>query len=132
VPKLFALRDRYLERAGGYTRVLRTEPRKEDQAASAILELVDGPKDTRFAMTAMALARQQSKGAAITDILAQNIAKVTRYRKDGKEELERMVRQFETLRAAGDYGVDEVQKKKVYPTGKQPKSKDRYADEEDD
>ena len=38
VPKLFGpIRDRYLTRPGGYTRVLRIEPMKEDQAESAIL-----------------------------------------------------------------------------------------------
>ena len=53
MPKLFGeLRERYAARPGGYTRVLRVEPQKEDQAPSAILEQVDGPRDMRFAMTA--------------------------------------------------------------------------------
>ncbi|RMY29215.1 hypothetical protein D0864_17006, partial [Hortaea werneckii] len=40
LPKLFGpLRERYASRPGGYTRVLRIEPVKEDQAPSAILEL---------------------------------------------------------------------------------------------
>ncbi|KAI9878758.1 MAG: hypothetical protein M1823_006916, partial [Watsoniomyces obsoletus] len=44
--KIFGeLRERYASRQGGYTRVLRTEPKKRDQAESAVLELVDGPKD---------------------------------------------------------------------------------------
>jgi large subunit ribosomal protein L17 len=46
VPKLFGpIRERYADRPGGYTRILRIEPMKEDQAESAILELVDGPRD---------------------------------------------------------------------------------------
>ncbi|KAJ5248745.1 54S ribosomal protein L8 [Penicillium chermesinum] len=76
------LRERYAERQGGYTRVLRVEPKQkyeyytvakgeknakrerkpDDQAPSAILELVDGPKDTRFAMVARTVARQRELG----------------------------------------------------------------------
>nr|UPX44723.1 mitochondrial 54S ribosomal protein L8 [Penicillium fuscum] len=61
-PKLFGtLRNRYLTRPGGYTRVLHIESlnRNHDQAPSAILELVDGPRDMRFAMTAKTLARER-------------------------------------------------------------------------
>jgi len=118
IPKLFGpLRERYADRPGGYTRVLRIEPLKEDQAPSAILELVDGPKDMRFAMTARTIARVREQGKSINDMTAGNIAKVTRFRKDGETELERMVARFERLNAAGDGGVEEdkVVKKKVYP-----------------
>ncbi len=42
VSKLFGpLRDRYGTRPGGYTRVLRIPNRKGDNAAMAVLELVD-------------------------------------------------------------------------------------------
>ncbi|KAK2733228.1 hypothetical protein FQN55_003688 [Onygenales sp. PD_40] len=91
--KLFGpIRDRYLTRPGGYTRVLRVEPKKDDQAPSAILQLVDGPRDVRFAMTARTLARQRALGnAGLNQITALNVKKVTRYRKDGEKELEREV-----------------------------------------
>ena len=60
VEKLFGpIRKRYLNRPGGYTRVLRIESPKEDQADAAILELVDGPKDLRFRLTAKTVARQR-------------------------------------------------------------------------
>ncbi|KAG9234401.1 ribosomal protein L17 [Amylocarpus encephaloides] len=60
-PKVFgALRERYAERPGGYTRVLRIEPLKPDMAPSAILELVDGPKDMRFAMLARTVHRERN------------------------------------------------------------------------
>jgi hypothetical protein len=39
-PSLYQAQDRYGERAGGYCRVLRTLPRKGDNAPMAILELV--------------------------------------------------------------------------------------------
>jgi large subunit ribosomal protein L17 len=92
LPKLFGpLRERYAERPGGYTRVLRIEPLKEDQAPSAILELVDGPKDMRFALTARTVARLREKGHLHNEITEKNIQKVTQFRKDGAEELEKMV-----------------------------------------
>ncbi|KAJ9141674.1 hypothetical protein NKR23_g7758 [Pleurostoma richardsiae] len=93
MPKLFGeLRERYLERPGGYTRVLRTEPKSDyDQAPSAILELVDGQSDMRFAMTAAAVARDRALGKQHTDLTKMNVAKVTRFRKNGPEELESMV-----------------------------------------
>lgn len=93
LPKLFGpLRERYASRPGGYTRVLRMEPLKPDQAPSAILELVDGPKDMRFAMTAKTLARQRADGVdSLNEYTAVNVKKVTRFRKGGESELEKMV-----------------------------------------
>ena len=99
LPKLFGeLRERYQDRQGGYTRVLRTEPKsKYDQAPSAILELVDGPRDLRFAMTAAAVARDRALGKRHTDLTVKNIAKVTRYRQDGREKFEEMVEKVKDL-----------------------------------
>lgn len=116
LPKLFGpLRERYLNRPGGYTRVLRIEPLKEDQSPSAVLELVDGPKDMRFALTAKTIAAVRGKGHEINDMTAANIAKVTRYRQNPDADLEAMVQNFERLAAEGDEGVVEVKKKRVYP-----------------
>ncbi|CRJ82364.1 hypothetical protein BN1708_016973, partial [Verticillium longisporum] len=96
LPKLFGeLKTRYAERPGGYTRVLRTEPRNAyDQAPSAILELVDGPRDLRFTMTAKAVARGQHEGWAMNDVTQKNVDKVTRYREGGKKALDKLVSQF--------------------------------------
>ncbi|KAF9882368.1 ribosomal protein L17 [Colletotrichum karsti] len=101
LPKLFGeLRERYAERPGGYTRVLRTEPRSTyDQAPSAILELVDGPRDMRFAMTAKSVAHDRQKGHKSTDLTRKNMEKVTRYRKDGKDEFEHMVAKFQDMKS---------------------------------
>ncbi|KAL9527064.1 hypothetical protein SMMN14_09382 [Sphaerulina musiva] len=122
LPKLFnELRLRYATRPGGYTRVLRLEPEKEDQAASAILELVDGPKDMRLAITAKSIAhgrnRAEEQGSVfrLNDMTAHNVRKVTRFRKDGEKDLEQMVGKFERLLEEGDEGVEVVKKKRVYP-----------------
>jgi large subunit ribosomal protein L17 len=113
LPKLFGpLRERYADRPGGYTRVLRMEPRekieyysvnKSDRMASperkphvkaptAILELVDGPKDMRFAMTARTVAREREQGRDLVHGLTRlNVKKVTQFRKDGVEALEKAI-----------------------------------------
>lgn len=99
MPKLFGeLRERYAERPGGYTRVLRTEPKDTySQAPSALLEFVDSPKDIRFAMTAAAVARDLANGREHTKITQMNVDKVTRYRARGKEALEDMVEKVRQL-----------------------------------
>jgi len=72
--------------------VLRTEPHNTyDQGESAVLELVDGPRDVRFAMTAMAVARDQTSGRPSSDLTELNLKKATRYRKDGQQEFDNMV-----------------------------------------
>lgn len=115
VPKLFGpIRERYLTRPGGYTRVLRIEPMKEDQAESAILELVDGPKDMRFAMTAKTLARL-APTQQLNDMTAKNVKRVTQFREDGMSQLQEMVQQ---MRIEKEEGIDDrvlPAPRKVYP-----------------
>lgn len=99
MPKLFTtLRERYLARPGGYTRVLRTEPKSTyDQAPTAILEFVDGPKDMRFHMTAATVARDQKEGLKQTLITRLNRRKVTRFRKDGSAEFNTLVSRMQEM-----------------------------------
>ena len=115
IPKLFGpLRERYQDRPGGYTRVLRIEPPKPDQAPSAILELVDGPKDMRFAMTARAVARQRTLDdkrdeagempRGINEITLKNVKKVTKYREGGQQALESLVKRFESMGVGKEEG----------------------------
>lgn len=53
MPKLFeTLAVRYRQRPGGYTRIYKYGHRPGDNAPKAVLELVDGPRDTKFEMTA--------------------------------------------------------------------------------
>ncbi|KAH6690531.1 ribosomal protein L17, partial [Plectosphaerella plurivora] len=99
LPKVFGeLRARYATRPGGYTRVLRTEPKnKYDQAPSAILEFVDGPRDMRFMMTAKAVALGERDGLPMNTMTQKNIDKVTRYRENGKDVFQDMVEKFKDL-----------------------------------
>ncbi|KAF2833410.1 ribosomal protein L17 [Ophiobolus disseminans] len=126
VPKLFGpIRERYASRPGGYTRILRIEPLKEDQAESAILELVDGPRDLRFAMTAKTLARIPAN-CQLNEKTAENIKKVTRFREDGIDDLRNMV---EKMRLNREKGIDErvlPPPRKVYPEEKMKREMHYY------
>lgn len=73
----------------------RIEPLRTDQAESAILELVDGPRDMRFALTAKAIAYAKKQGRELSDITLMNIKKVTQFRVNGQKELEAEVKKFE-------------------------------------
>jgi ribosomal protein L17 len=122
MPILFnTLSQRYATRPGGYTRVLRIEPEKEDQAPSAILELVDGPKDMRLALTARTIAfgqnkaKEENRDFEITDMTAHNIMKVTKFRESGEQDLHDMVERFKELDKKGDQGVEKIKKRRVYP-----------------
>ncbi|KAF5025211.1 hypothetical protein F66182_2677 [Fusarium sp. NRRL 66182] len=98
LPKLLGeLRTRYLTREGGYTRVVRTESKNTyDQGESAILEFVDGPKDSRFMMTAKTVARDRMLGKEHTPVTKTNIKKVTQFR--GEAPFEAMVQRFMVLK----------------------------------
>lgn len=77
---------------------MRTEPKNTyDQGESAILEFVDGPKDSRFMMTAKTVARDRTLGRNTTSVTNINIDKVTKFR--GREAFEEMVQKFMHLRA---------------------------------
>ena len=116
MPKLFGeIRDRYAARPGGYTRVLRIEPHKEDQAPSAILELVDGPRDMRFALTAKTLARERGSPYGPRELTMRNVEKVTRYRPDGEKVLEQKVQEMEGRDEDEERRKMGELKKRVYP-----------------
>ena len=122
VPKVFRkFGARYADRPGGYTRVLRIEPLKEDQAASAILELVDGPKDMRFAMTAKTLAALP-ENKYMNEITARNVEKVTKFRKDGMEDLRKMIDKMKIVNKEWDGAIPE--KRRVYPHSNNFRRKD--------
>ncbi|KAL7923633.1 putative ribosomal protein YmL8 [Trichoderma austrokoningii] len=106
LPKLFGeLRNRYLSREGGYTRVVRTESKNTyDQGESAILEFVDGNKDSRFMMTAKTLARDRLLGRPSTPVTLQNVKKVTKFR--AEHELEDMVQKFMILSTEGEGALE--------------------------
>lgn len=102
------LRNRYLTREGGYTRVVRTESKNTyDQGESAILEFVDGPKDSRFMMTAKTVARDRMLGQEHTPVTRTNIKKVTQFR--GQEPFEDMVQKFLLLKVEGDTAASDAE-----------------------
>lgn len=55
----------------------------------------------RFAMTAKTLVRERASDEGIREITARNVAKVTQFRENGEEELEKTVRRLETMRGLG-------------------------------
>ena len=116
MPKLFGeIRARYAARPGGYTRVLRIEPHKEDQAPSAILELVDGPRDMRFALTAKTLARERLSRGGPRELTMRNVDKVTRFRPGGEAQLEAAVHAMEGREADDERRKMGELKRRVYP-----------------
>jgi large subunit ribosomal protein L17 len=113
MPKLFGeLRTRYAARPGGYTRVLRIEPRKEDQAPTAILEFVDSPNDTRLTLTAQTLAHRLREALPMNELTALNVKKATQFRAGGVDELRELTRRFAKLGPSED---TPLAKRKVYP-----------------
>jgi large subunit ribosomal protein L17 len=117
VPSILSkIAPRYANRPGGYTRVLRIEPLKEDQAQSAILELVDSPKDMRFAMTAKTLARLPEE-QKFNELTAKNVQKVTRFRSNGMDDLRRLVEKMRVQNEQFD-NMQLPEKRKVYPEPK--------------
>ncbi|ETI23600.1 ribosomal protein L17 [Cladophialophora carrionii CBS 160.54] len=94
--KLFGeLRERYADRPGGYTRVLRQEAIRDDAGPSAILSLVDGPRDMRFSMTAKAIVRQRKENLDLNEMMLANMRKVTRFRINGEQALDEEVQRLE-------------------------------------
>ena len=101
------------------------EPKKEDQAPSAILEFVDGPRDMRFALTARTLAYRMRRDLPMNDVTRLNVRKVTRFRENGVEELRLLVREFVEMEEEKQEGQGEGEmggaeealppKLKVYP-----------------
>lgn len=78
-PKLLnELTQRYADFKGGYTRILKLEPRLGDNAPQSILELIDGKRDMRFALTAKAVARSAALGEAMDPMTVRNMNKVTK------------------------------------------------------
>ncbi|CAE6465143.1 ribosomal protein L17 [Rhizoctonia solani AG-1 IA] len=66
--KLFTTyRDRYLQRPGGYTRILKYGHRQGDHAPKAILQLVDGPRDLRLQMAGRAVGRETAGSFAVNE-----------------------------------------------------------------
>ncbi|KAH3686718.1 hypothetical protein WICPIJ_002298 [Wickerhamomyces pijperi] len=92
LPKLFGeLKDRYANRVGGFTRVLRLEPRIGDNAPQSIVELVDGGREMKFWLTARIVARLEQQGLEVDDLTKFNVEQLTKLRANGPEEFRTLV-----------------------------------------
>ena len=111
--------------------MLRIEPKdKYDQAPSAVLELVDGQHEIKFAMVARTIARCAQEGKTLSAITVDNIKKLTKFRPDGEAKLLELVQKFKDSEEEGVYGVGgrEMRARVLLEGGK--KGKDKESQEE--
>ena len=109
MPKLFiTLANRYADRIGGYTRVLKFGRRHSDNAPVAIVSLVDGPRDVKFEMVARTVGKLTAQKSAaegrdtgvvgvegLDDGTRRSMEQVLRYRgEEGLEAFEDKARRF--------------------------------------
>ncbi|ODQ83053.1 hypothetical protein BABINDRAFT_159518 [Babjeviella inositovora NRRL Y-12698] len=87
MPKLFnEIAERYQDRHSGFTRIIKLEPRLGDNAPQSILELVDnGTNEIQFWYVARIVARLEKQGLELDELTQTNVAKLTRFRKNGDE-----------------------------------------------
>ncbi|EPX75345.1 ribosomal protein subunit L8 [Schizosaccharomyces octosporus yFS286] len=111
---------RYSQRRCGYTRVLRLPPRYGDNAPQAILEWVDGSKDTRFHMTAKAVGVALAHNRDLHPMTQVNMEKVLMFRKNGRQEFDQLVekaKQEELTRLQEEYKSEKEIEEKPWKRG---------------
>lgn len=85
-------------------------------------------------MTAKTLVRERASDEGIREITARNVAKVTRFREKGEEELEKTVRRLETMKGLGKGEEEEEDegKEERKPWEPFPRMKQREREKEDE
>lgn len=80
IPKITeVLLSRYLDRQGGYTRILKLEPRLNDSASQCVLEFVDNKdREMKFWLVARLVARLELQGLELNELTRQNMEKLVR------------------------------------------------------
>ncbi len=61
------------------------EPRIDDQAEQAILELVDGKREAKFFLTARIVARLERQSLPLDPLTQNNVRQLLKFRKDGEQ-----------------------------------------------
>lgn len=100
IPKLFGeFAERYKNFSGGFTRVLKLEPRLGDNAPLSIVELIGGKRDMRRALTARIVARHEQQSLPIHPLTQKEIDAISRRggpeaEKEFRELVEKMKTKF--------------------------------------
>lgn len=122
------LAPRYASRSGGYTRIHRVGSRVGDNADAAVLELVDSPRDLKFAVAARAAAReglQRGSGGlwngdskVLREVTRKNVGKVLAFRgEERKQEFDALVEEHQH-RILGESSVGLRRVDKARPVAK--------------
>lgn len=83
---LTELKDRYKDRAAGFTRIIRLEPRlSEDKAEMSVIELVDSEFEIKYWFVAKVVARLELQGLELDALTKRHVEKLTQLRPDGVE-----------------------------------------------
>ena len=110
LPKLFGpLAERYRDRPGGYTRILKFGRRPGDNAPVALLSLVDGPRDVKVEMVARAVGKESLDlglggvldldSVGLRERTRRNLDKILKFKDwDGRIEMQRKAEEYAVSR----------------------------------
>lgn len=92
IPKLFdEYAKRYANTTGGFTRVLKLEPRVGDNSPQSIVELVGGKRDMKRALTARTVARYEQQGMPLHPITKKDVERILKQGPNSETEFRELV-----------------------------------------